>query len=149
MRFIPLINGFIWFCLCSAPAFAQTFNIPLATYPVGTTAIPETAIKQGITQFSVTIDRSQWTNPAATINAQLDLSADNGKTWTARNAAGQGWCGFTAHGTTFNPARPSSGVVCYCTAASGCNGNGSQNHIKGTVVISGAPITFSGTVKAQ
>jgi hypothetical protein len=107
------------------------------------------AINSGISSFTLTFDRSSWTNPAATMNVQIDLSGDGGKTWNTRDKLGYGWCGFSSSGSAFDKTKPSTILTCKCDPLHLCDPKSSQNHIKGTVTITGAAITTSGTIVAK
>jgi hypothetical protein len=130
--------------LLATGASAQTITIKNATYPPGTTTIADTVINQGFRMVRLTLDRTNWTNPAATVNAAFDFSSDGGKTWQSN------WCSVTAAGGPFKPSNPSMIRTCYCHAATAsCDGAKTANHIRGTITISGASITTGGSVVMQ
>jgi hypothetical protein len=135
------------FFLFAVPVLGQTIQIPKQTYKPGTYPIPETAVNKGISSATMTIDRSQWTDPAVTLTFKLDFSPDGGKTWfTGDN--NQGWCAFGSKGGVVKDQKgnpiPSSIANCGCKDI--CNPANTTNHVRGTVTVVGGSLTTSGSV---
>lgn len=80
-----------------------TRNISLSGNP-GTRTLPSASIPVGYTQFEMVIDRTNWTDPAVKISAQIDLSFDGGATWATP------WARLTAEGGPVQPASPLPGA---------------------------------------
>ena len=114
-----------------------------ATYPPGTYSLPSTILKAGISLFTLTIARNNWTNPAVTVAYNVDFSPDNGKTWINR------YCAFTSRGSPFNPKNPNSVARCQCIIIAGCDPAGTSNRVRGSITIAGGSLTASGSLVIQ
>ena len=74
----------------------KTSIIPLATYPAGTTVIPSRNINTNVIAYGIEIARCTtatpliWPDPASTIEIMIEVSFDNGNTWTG----GSGWLAY-------------------------------------------------------
>lgn len=70
------------------------------TAKTNTYAVSRPAFVSG-QQLGLSIDRTGWTDPTATITLTLDISQDGGRTW-------RHWCGFTDRG---GPGMPTASWV--------------------------------------
>lgn len=66
----------------------NNINLALGTRNFGPFVVPD-----DVTVCSLSFDRTQWTNSAAALSAQLEISVDGGATW-------QAWVGLTSVGGT-------------------------------------------------
>lgn len=104
----------------------NNINLALGTRNFGPIAVPD-----DVTVCSLSIDRTQWTNPAAALSAQLEISVDGGATW-------QAWVGLTSVG--------SADATMATTFMSRALPAGTGRQIRGNYVVTG--IRFRSTVTA-
>src|SRR5262249_7264310 len=65
----------------SWPSSITLFILPSFVYGPGPNLIPQAAVPPGSTEFRVTVDVSQMTNPATSYHASFEISFDGGATW--------------------------------------------------------------------
>lgn len=104
----------------------NNINLALGTRNFGPIAVPD-----DVTVCSLSIDRTQWTNPAAALSAQLETSVDGGATW-------QAWVGLTSVG--------SADATMATTSMSRALPAGTGRQIRGNYVVTG--VRFRSTVTA-
>ena len=104
----------------------NNINLALGTRNFGPIAVPD-----DVTVCSLSIDRTQWTNPAAALSAQLETSVDGGATW-------QAWVGLTSVG--------SADATMATTFMSRALPAGTGRQIRGNYVVTG--VRFRSTVTA-
>lgn len=104
----------------------NNINLALGTRNFGPIAVPD-----DVTVCSLSIDRTQWTNPAAALSAQLETSVDGGATW-------QAWVGLTSVG--------SADAAMATTSMSRALPAGTGRQIRGNYVVTG--VRFRSTVTA-
>lgn len=104
----------------------RNVNLALGTRNFGPIAVPD-----DVTACTLAFDRSKWTNPAATLSAQLETSVDGGATW-------QAWVGLTSVG--------SADATMTITSMSRVLPPGTGRQIRGNYVVTGA--RFRSTVTA-
>lgn len=104
----------------------NNINLALGTRNFGPIAVPD-----DVTVCSLSIDRTQWTNPAAALSAQLETSVDGGATW-------QAWVGLTSVG--------SADATMATTFMSQALPAGTGRQIRGNYVVTG--VRFRSTVTA-
>ena len=131
MRFISLACILIFWCASAIAApisvdIDRNVNLSLGTRNFGPIAVPD-----AVTVCGLSIDRSQWTNPAAALSAQLEISVDGGATW-------QAWVGLTSVGGT--------DATMTITSMSRALPPGTGRQIRGNYVVTGA--RFRSTVTA-
>lgn len=91
MRFISLLMVLWASSALAAPISVdidKNVNLAIGTRNFGPIAVPD-----DVTVCTLAFDRSRWTNPAAALSAQLEISVDGGATW-------QAWVGLTSVGGT-------------------------------------------------
>lgn len=104
----------------------NNINLALGTRNFGPFVVPD-----DVTVCSLSIDRTQWTNPAAALSAQLETSVDGGATW-------QAWVGLTSVG--------SADATMATTFMSRALPAGTGRQIRGNYVVTG--VRFRSTVTA-
>lgn len=104
----------------------NNINLALGTRNFGPIAVPD-----DVTVCSLSINRTQWTNPAAALSAQLETSVDGGATW-------QAWVGLTSVG--------SADATMATTFMSRVLPAGTGRQIRGNYVVTG--VRFRSTVTA-
>jgi hypothetical protein len=105
---------------------SNNINLALGTRNFGPIAVPD-----DVTVCSLSINRTQWTNPAAALSAQLEISVDGGATW-------QAWVGLTSVG--------SADATMATTSMSRALPAGTGRQIRGNYVVTG--VRFRSTVTA-
>lgn len=91
MRFISLLMVLWASSALAAPISVdidKNVNLAIGTRNFGPIAVPD-----DVTVCTLAFDRSRWTNSAAALSAQLEISVDGGATW-------QAWVGLTSVGGT-------------------------------------------------
>lgn len=91
MRFISLLMVLWASSVLAAPISVdidKNVNLAIGTRNFGPIAVPD-----DVDVCTLAFDRSQWTNSAAALSAQLEISVDGGATW-------QAWVGLTSVGGT-------------------------------------------------
>jgi hypothetical protein len=69
------------------------------TLQEGSRVLGPVNVPTGLTAAKVTIDRTNWTNPAITLSLTIDISLDNGVTWNSPHPAVDPFpVGLTAEG---------------------------------------------------
>ena len=130
MRFISVLLALLWATLSVAAPISvdidRKVNLAIGTRTFGPIAVPD-----DVTVCSLSIDRTQWTNPAAALSAQLEISVDGGATW-------QAWVGLTSVG--------SADATMATTFMSRALPAGTGRQIRGNYVVTGA--RFRSTVTA-
>ena len=120
-----------------------TLPIPLITYPTGSTTFGPAALPNGIASVLVTLDRTagaaSWNSQPATTTLHMDIeiSLDSGVTWApvfALSVAGGVYTNILTH-------TPFVAQTLWCTLPLVTG-----RQIRGTVTLTGAAVTFSGTV---
>lgn len=104
----------------------NNINLALGTRNFGPITVPD-----DVTVCSLSIARTQWTNPAAALSAQLEISVDGGATW-------QAWVGLTSVG--------SADATMATTSMSRALPAGTGRQIRGNYVVTG--VRFRSTVTA-
>lgn len=104
----------------------NNINLALGTRNFGPIAVPD-----DVTVCRLSIARTQWTNPAAALSAQLEISVDGGATW-------QAWVGLTSVG--------SADATMATTSMSRALPAGTGRQIRGNYVVTG--VRFRSTVTA-
>lgn len=59
------------------------FTIPTKNYRPGTSDLGQVAIAGGMSNITIAVDRSNWTDPAVTLHARFEISLDGGVTWSS------------------------------------------------------------------
>jgi hypothetical protein len=124
----------------------QTFTIlPQGTYPVGTRTLPAANVPQGAISATLALSRAQWLDPAVKVSARFELSVDGGVTWSP-DPSGQSVWPWGNFPLTFESEGDPSG-----RGTSNVNGDlgdptNPNRKIRGTVTISGGPLTTIGTL---
>jgi len=131
MRFISVsLALLLWASPSGAALISVTIdnniNLALGTRNFGPIAVPD-----DVTVCTLAFDRSQWTNPAAALSAQLEISVDGGATW-------QAWVGLTSVG--------SADATMPTTSMSRALPAGTGRQIRGKYVVTGN--RFRSTVTA-
>lgn len=91
MRFISLLMVLWASSALAAPISVdidKNVNLAIGTRNFGPIAVPD-----DVAVCTLAFDRSRWTNSAAALSAQLEISVDGGATW-------QAWVGLTSVGGT-------------------------------------------------
>lgn len=81
MRFISLLMVLWASSALAAPISVdidKNVNLAIGTRNFGPIAVPD-----DVTVCTLAFDRSRWTNSAAALSAQLEISVDGGATWQA------------------------------------------------------------------
>lgn len=68
-----------------------TTTIPEATYPVGTTTIGPVNVPNGATLAVIRFSRDKWLDPAVKLTLRMELSLDNGATWSPNPSGESVW----------------------------------------------------------
>ena len=131
MRFISLVLALLWASSSSwaapiAVTIDSNVNLALGTRNFGPIAVPD-----NVTVCSLTIDRSQWTNPTASLSAQLEISVNGGVSWAP-------WVALTSIGGT--------DATMTITGMSRALPAGTGRQIRGNYVVAGA--RFRSTITA-
>lgn len=119
---------------------AQTIPVFSGTLQPGTRTLPPTVVAVGKTALTLSIDRTNWTDPAVTASMSADLSVDGGVTWL------NGWVAFTAMGgpnQAPTPMNPNPNISYVNTDLGDPNAN---RKIRASVTIAGGPLTTTVTV---
>lgn len=95
-------------------------NVNLA---IGTRTFGPVNIPNDLSVCTLTIDRANWTNPAATVSVSLSISVNNGPFVF--------WLGMTSQGTTFDAQVPKTKMTRALPA-------GLSRKVQGNYVVSGA-----------
>lgn len=123
---------------------SRTQAIPLADYPSGARALPETSVLDAATVFYFEIarctsaDPTIWPDAATTLSLDLEISYDNGATW-------RDWAGFQDGG----------GIVMFKGAERAVSTlkapmePGANRRIRGTVTITNGPLRTQGFYEAR
>jgi hypothetical protein len=131
-----------------------TIVIPVRDYAIGSHNLGPVALNVGLRRVAITLERSEWTDPASKVDARFELSLDGGTTWSP-NPSGERdfpWGPFPVTFSAFGgiilgkDGQPSllSGFVTDLPQPSN-----PDRRIRGTVTISGgtvrAPVTIETT----
>jgi hypothetical protein len=106
-----------------------------ATYPEGTYEVPMVTIPTGYTSGHLKLTRGAWVNPAACATWHVYVSLDSGTTWLEPHLAGRACGGVT---TSPGTGGPSAYNMVGTELPQPTNPN---RRFRGTVVVSGAPVT--------
>lgn len=120
--------------LATSPALAAPISVDIdrnVNLALGTRNFGPIAVPDDVTVCTLAFDRSQWTNPAAALSAQLEISVDGGATW-------QAWVGLTSVG--------SADATMPTTSMSRALPAGTGRQIRGKYVVTGN--RFRSTVTA-
>lgn len=130
MRFISLLLALLWASVSWAAPISveidRNVNLALGTRNFGPIAVPD-----DVKGCSITIDRSQWTDPAATLSVQLEISVNSGGSWAP-------WLALTSIGGT--------DATMTITGMSRALPPGTGRQIRGNYVVAGA--RFRSTITA-
>jgi hypothetical protein len=59
-----------------------TFTVPVRNYAVGTHSFGPVNVPDGLTTAVISVTRAEWTSPAVTLSMRIELSLDDGATWS-------------------------------------------------------------------
>jgi hypothetical protein len=124
---------------------AKTVVLPQGTYPVGTRVIGPFTVVTGATEYSFSFDKTNWQDPAVTVDVMFDLSLDGGATWNNPHPAVDPFpCGFTAEGGGLDKHGVSYADVTFSVLIP--QPQNTQRRLRANVIIAGGPLTTSGSV---
>lgn len=125
---------------------AKTLILNQATYPIGTTPVGPANLPTGVTSIELTLDGAQMHDPALHVEIKMDISLDNGATWNNPPASCVPFpCAMTLDGG----ARDRSGnfLAEYMLGTDGIpQPSNSQRKMRAFLIISGTPLTTSGSI---
>lgn len=106
--------------------------ISMRTLNPGQHTFSSAPIPVGATLLTLSIDRTQWTDPSTQIDFGIEVSQDNGVTWASwGRATASGGAGLERDGVT--PVTESNFSVTLL------NPQNSQRQVRGDVIIVGSP----------
>jgi len=110
-------------------------------YQPGTYNIPSTAIPVGVTKVTMTLNRTNWTNPASKVAFFFERSPDGGATWLFEGA-------FTAEGGAVTGP---DGTVATQTSAtfSFPDPTNANRKVRGTLTVSGVAFKTDGSIVTE
>lgn len=107
----------------------RNVNLAIGKRNFGPVAVPD-----DITVCTFSVDRTRWTDPAATMSVTLEISVNN--------APFLFWVGITAHGEADNTSSPLTTVTRTLPV-------GASRRVQGNYVVSGARFRSTLTVACQ
>lgn len=120
---------------------AETFAAPISVdidrnvnLAIGQRNFGPYAVPDGVSVCTFSVDRANWTDPAATMSVSLEMSVNN--------ATFVFWLGMTARGEADNAASPTTTVTRALPL-------GNSRRIQGNYVVSGARFRSTITVACQ
>lgn len=119
----------------------QTYSIPNRNYNIGSASIDQAVVPVGARQLVLTFNTANWTNPAARLVIALELSMDNGVTWTGGGATDMA---CRADGTF----RDRTGAILSTVSAS-FTWPANVTHLRGSLTVEGASIRTSGSIEVN
>ena len=129
MAFILLLMpGLAWATPISVD-IDRNVNLALGTKNFGPVSVPD-----DVSVCTFTVDRSEWTNPAATMSANLSMSVNNGPFVF--------WLGMTSQGSAVDAQVPNTVMRRELPA-------GINRRVQGNYVVSGARFRSTITVACQ
>jgi len=121
------------------PAATTLFILPTFAYGIGPNPVPQVAVPKGSTEFRVTIDVSQMTNPLTSYQASFDISFDGGASWQFLvDSTRAGGVQLDANGFPITTAR---------SAAALAQPDNPNRLIRGSLTVSGGLILIGGNGK--
>jgi len=120
--------------LQSIPFFSGTLH-------AGVTNLPQRSVPLGATSFTITIDRTNWTDPALKLAISIEISLDGGVTWASDSAA-------TYEGgpaPTPTPIQPNPVNQSVLTSDLGDPTN-TNRMVRGTLTLTGGNLVTSGSL---
>lgn len=126
---------------------ATSIVIPQGTYPIGTFNFGPAPIPSSVSRAEIDLDGTNMTDPALHITLQLDLSVDGGVTWSTVSP-GPSMVPFPITATMVGGALNRTGqpLSIYSLSANVPGVGSTARQVRGSVVISGAPLTTQGTL---
>ena len=119
----------------------QTYPIPNRNYNIGTASIDQAVVPAGATSLVLTFATGNWTNPASRLVITMELSTDNGATWTGGGATDMA---CRADGTF----RDRLGNILPTVSAS-FTWPPNVTHLRGSLTVEGASIRTSGSIEVN
>jgi hypothetical protein len=126
-----------------------TTLLPAGTYPIGTYAFGPIAVPVGAVKAELRLDGSQMTDPALLIDLRLDFSIDGGATWATDGLKPELQpypVRIVQPGGQMTRTTPPTPWPVYGFMAELPSPALATRRMRGSVVISGAPITTVGTL---
>ena len=117
---------------------ALDVTIPKRNYQTGQSEIAPTVVPLGSTQLQITLDVTDWTNPASILSMAMEKSEDDGVTWTGGGA-------FTSQPNANGQFIGKNGNV-LTNLKTSFSWPSTVTRIRGAITISGATIRTGGTV---
>lgn len=112
------------------------------TYPANEYHLGPAAVPVGISNLSFTFDKTNWTDPAITLDIIVDISFDGGVTWNPQPDSVPFPYGFTAEGGGTdkfgNPLTAVTGAPSFVPQP-----QNAQRRVRATVIVAGGAIQTS------
>lgn len=124
---------------------SSTVVLPAGTYPVGTRVLGPANVPVGTSEIELSLDGAAMTDPALHVAITLDLSLDSGVTWNNPHPQADPFpVGMTLDGGAKN--RQGGALARYTIGTFLPDSTNPNRRVRATVVISGTPLTTSGTL---
>lgn len=124
---------------------ASSVVLAPGTYAIGTRTLGPANVPLGVTAIELALDGAAMTDPALHVAITLDLSLDGGATWNDPHPAVDPFpVGMTLDGGAKN--RQGDPLAAYTIGTSLPDPTNPNRRVRATVVISGTPLTTSGTL---
>jgi hypothetical protein len=120
----------------------MSLSVPIQnkTYNVGQQNIPQRSVPAGTSRMVMTLDVTNWTNPAAQLSITLEFSNDGGVTWFP--GGGVSGLGPNANGQFISPR----GQPLTTVKVLDVNWPADVTDMRGSITISGGSIQTGGSI---
>lgn len=145
LRRVALSCAILLLVVSSAAAQTTVTVLPQGTYAAGTRTLGPVSVPSGVTAFSLSLDRTNWTSVAVKVSLVVDLSLDGGATWNVHPGADPYPVGLTAEGGT--ALDKNGNVVQFTTLSAPVPQSTNVNRrVRAILVITGGSLTTNGTL---
>ena len=125
---------------------ATTFQFPVNNFGPGSQTFPARSVPDTASQVTLALDRSTMTDPALDVVLTIDFSPDGGVTW-ASTSPGPQMGGFPAGAEIVGGAvLNKDGSVATTSSRTFPFPPGTNRQVRGSVVVSGAPLATIATL---